>query len=354
MHGAIGTHPVAQALSPAASTWLHARHLRYGRRLLRSALLVIVTAGSVAGTVTATAQEYPLKPLRIVVPVPPGGANDALTRVVAPKLSEFLRHPVLVENRGGANTTLGTALVAKAAPDGYTLLSAPSAHTVNPALYSALPYDAIRDFAPIAGLAAAPLLMAVHPSLPVMSVKDVVALAKARPGQLSYASPGNGTSGHLAGELFKSVAGLEIVHIAYKGGGPATIDLVGGHVLIMFPTLQAALPYVAAGKLKAFAVTSVSRTALAPDLPTMAQAGLPGVEVASWFALLAPAGTSKEVIAKLDAEIRKVLQANDVSERLRGLGYESFYMPPDALAGYLRTDLAKWGKVVRHAGIRAD
>jgi tripartite-type tricarboxylate transporter receptor subunit TctC len=353
MHGAIGTHSVAQAPSPAASTWLQARRLRYERRLLRS-VLVIVTAGSVASTVTATGQEYPVKPLRIVVPVPPGGANDTLTRVVAPKLSEFLRQPVLVENRGGANTTLGTALVAKAAPDGYTLLSAPSAHTVNPALYSALPYDAIRDFAPIAGLAAAPLLMAAHPSLPVTSVKDVVALAKARPGQLSYASPGNGTSGHLAGELFKSVAGLHIVHIPYKGGGPATVDLVGGHVLMMFPTIQAALPYVAAGKLKAFAVTGVSRTALAPDLPTMAQAGLPGVEVASWFALLAPAGTSKEVVTKLDAEVRRVLQVPEVSERLRTLGYESFYMPPEALAAYLRSDLAKWAKVVRHAGIRAE
>jgi tripartite-type tricarboxylate transporter receptor subunit TctC len=300
------------------------------------------------------AQDYPAKPIRIIVPVPPGGANDTLTRVVAPKLSELLKQPVVIENRGGANTTLGTGLVAKAAPDGYTLLSAPSAHTVNPVLYSNLSYDPIRDFAPIAGIAAAPLLLAVHPTLPVKSVKELVALARARPGELSYASPGNGTSGHLAGELFKSVAQLKIVHIPYKGGGPATVDLVGGHVLMMFPTLQAAMPYVSGGKLRALAVTSVSRTALASDLPTMKEAGLPGVEVGSWFALMGPAGLPKDVVAKLDGGVRTALQANDVAERLKGLGYESFYMGPDQLAAYLKSDLAKWAKVVRAAGIRAE
>ncbi|HEX2825070.1 MAG TPA: tripartite tricarboxylate transporter substrate binding protein [Burkholderiales bacterium] len=315
---------------------------------------VIAASVALLISVAAFAQEYPSKPLRIIVPVPPGGANDTLTRIVAPKLSELLKQPVEIENRGGANTTLGTALVAKAPPDGYTLLSAPSAHTVNPALYSNLSYDAIRDFAPIAGIAAAPLFLAVHPTLPVKSVKELVALARSKPGQLNYASPGNGTSGHLAGELFKSVANVTIVHVPYKGGGPATIDLVGGHVLMMFPTLQASMPYVRAGKLRALAVTSANRTALAPDLPTMKEAGFPGVEVGSWFALLAPAGLPRDVVAKLDSGVRTVLQANDVAERLKGLGYESFYMGPDPLAAYLKSDLARWGKVVRAAGIKAE
>src|SRR4051812_12456386 len=269
---------------------------------------VVATGVVLLMSLAATAQEYPTKAIRIIVPVPPGGANDTLTRVVAPKLSELLKFPAVIDNRGGANTTLGTALVAKAAPDGYTLLSAPSAHTVNPALYSNLPYDALRDFTPIAGIAAAPLLLAVHPTLPVRSVKELVALARSRPGELSYASPGNGTSGHLAGELFKSVAKLNIVHIPYKGGGPATVDLVGGHVLMMFPTIQAAMPYVTANKLRALAVTSASRTALAPELPTMKDAGVPGVEVGSWFALLGPAGLPKDVVTKLDGGVRTVLQ----------------------------------------------
>lgn len=314
---------------------------------------MVAIALSLAGAY-ALAQEYPVKPIRIVVPVPPGGANDTLTRVVAPKLSEQLRQPVVIENRPGGNTTIGTAVVAKAAPDGYTLLMAPSAHTVNATLYSSLPYDPIRDFTPVAGIAAAPLLLAVHPSLPVKSVKELIALARSRPGELNYASPGTGTSGHLAGELFKSVTGLKIVHIPYKGGGPATTDLVGGHVLMMFPTVQAAMSYVTAGKLRALAVTGLKRSALAPELPTMAEAGLPGVEVGSWFAVLGPAGVHRDVVSKLHSELTKVLNLPDVAERLRALGYESFYMPPDQLAAFLKADLAKWTKVVRQAGIRAD
>jgi tripartite-type tricarboxylate transporter receptor subunit TctC len=302
----------------------------------------------------AASQEYPIKPIRIVVPVPPGGANDTLTRIIAPKLSESLRQSVIVENRAGANTTLGTAVVAKAAPDGYTLLSAPSAHTVNSVLYGSLPYDPLKDFTPVSGLAAAPLLLTVHPSLPVKSVEELVALAKSKPGQLNYASPGNGTSGHLAGELFKSVAGVQIVHVAYKGAGPATVDLVGGHVLVMFPTFQAAMPHVKAGKLRALAQTSAARSNLAPDIPTMAQAGMPGVEINSWFGILGPAGLPKDVIAKLDGEIKNILQMRDVSDRLQALAYDTFYMTPDRYASFMRTDLAKWTKVIREAGIRAE
>jgi tripartite-type tricarboxylate transporter receptor subunit TctC len=265
-----------------------------------------------------------------------------------------LRQPVIVENRPGANTTLGTATVAKAAPDGYTLLSSPSAHTVNSVLYSSLPYDALKDFTPISGLAAAPLLLTVHPSLPVKSVKELVALAKSKPAQLNYASPGNGTSGHLAGELFKSIAGVQMIHVAYKGAGPAVVDLIGGHVLVMFPTFQAATNYVNAGKLRALAQTSATRSSLAPEIPTMAQAGLPGVEVNSWFGVLGPAGLPRDIVAKLDGELKQILQMRDVSERLRALAYDGFYMTPDQYASFMRTDLAKWTKVIREAGIRAE
>jgi tripartite-type tricarboxylate transporter receptor subunit TctC len=317
------------------------------RHIILSALLAVASA-------VAAAQDYPAKPIRIVVPVPPGGANDTLTRIIAPKLSESVRQPVIVENRPGANTTLGTATVAKAPADGYTLLSAPSAHTVNAVLYNSLPYDPLKDFTPVCGLAAAPLLLTVHPSLPVKSVKDLIALAKSRPGQLNYASPGNGTSGHLAGELFKSVAGIQMVHVPYKGAGPATTDLVGGHVLVMFPTFQAATPFVKAGKLRALAQTSAARSSLASDIPTMAEAGLAGVEINSWFGILGPAGLPRDVVARLDSDIRKILQMRDVSERLQALAYDAFYMSPERYASFMRSDLAKWTRVIREAGIRAE
>src|SRR5262249_14993849 len=297
---------------------------RFLGRCLAPFLLPIAAAlapGDAAG------QTYPHKTIRNIVPVPPGGGTDTLVRIVAQKLSDDLHQPVVIDNRPGGNTTIGTAALAKSPPDGYTLMSAPSAHTVNAVLFKSLPYDPIKDFAPIAGTATTPLFCAVHPSLPVRSVKELVALARAKPGALTWASPGIGTSGHLAGELFKSVTKVDIVHVPYKGGAQAAADLVGGHVLVMFPTLQASISYVTAGRLKALAVTTARRSALAPQLPTMAEAGLPGVEIGSWFALLAPAGTPREIVARLDAEVKSALAAPEVAERLRGLGYESFYMP---------------------------
>jgi tripartite-type tricarboxylate transporter receptor subunit TctC len=302
--------------------------------------------------VSAKRPDLSAKTIRIIVPVPPGGGNDTLARIIAQKLSDA-KQPVVIDNRPGGNTTIGTALLAKSPPDGYTLLSAPSAHTVNAVLFKSLPYDPIKDFTPVAGVAATPLFR--RPSFVARAVRERA--GRARESQARCADlriPGNGTSGHLAGELFKSVTGAQIVHIPYKGGAQAAADLVGGHVLMMFPTLQSGMSYVTAGKLRALAVTSPKRSALAPDLPTMAQAGLPGIEIGSWFALLAPAGTPRDVVARLDTEVRNALQAPDVAERLRGLGYESFYMPSDELAAYLRSDLEKWSKVIRQAGIRAD
>jgi tripartite-type tricarboxylate transporter receptor subunit TctC len=300
------------------------------------------------------AQDYPVKPIRITVPVPPGGANDTLTRLVAPRLAEALRQPVVIDNRPGGSTTIGTAHVAKSAPDGYVLLMAPSAHTVNDTLFGSLPYDPIRDFTPVATIAGAPLLLCVHPSLPVRNVKDLVSLAKARPGELNYASAGNGTSSHLAAELFKSVTGTKIVHVPYKGGVAAAADVVGGHVLMMFGTVQSSVTYVNAKRLHALGVTSARRSTLARHIPTLAEAGLPGVEVGSWFGIVGPAGLPREVVAKLDAEVRRITESAEMRERLMGLGYEIMYMSSNEFAAYLKADRARWSKVIREAGIRLE
>jgi tripartite-type tricarboxylate transporter receptor subunit TctC len=300
------------------------------------------------------AQDYPLKPIRIVVPVPPGGANDTLTRLIAPRLAEALKQPVLIDNRPGGSTTIGTALVAKSPPDGYVLLMAPSAHTVNDTLFSSLPYDPIRDFTPVATIAGAPLLLCVHPSLPVRNVKELVALARAKPGQLNYASAGNGTSSHLAAELFKSVTATTIVHVPYKGGVAAAADVVGGHVLMMFGTVQSSVVYVNAKRLRALGVTSARRSALARDIPTLAEAGVQGLEVGSWFGIVGPAGLSKEIVDRLDAEIRRITQTAEMRDRMLGLGYEIMYMSSQPFAAFLKADRARWSKVIRDAGIRLE
>lgn len=325
---------------------------RAGRKLADGVLAagaVLIGAGA-----SALAQEYPVKPIRIVVPVPPGGANDTLTRLVAPRLAEGLRQPVLIDNRPGASTTLATALVAKAPPDGYVLLMAPSAHTVNDTLYGNLPYDSLRDFTPVGGIGITPLLVSVHPSLPVRSVKELITMAKARPGELNFASAGNGTSSHLGGELLKNMTGAKIVHIPYKGGAPSAADVVGGHVLMLLATVQSSINYVTAKKLRALAVTAVQRSSLAKDVPTMAEAGFPGVEVASWYGLVGPAGFPADVLAKLDAEVKRVSQSPELRERLLALGYDPMPMSASEFGAFMKTDRARWAKVVREAGIRLE
>lgn len=304
--------------------------------------------------VPAMAQDYPSRPIRIVVPVPPGGANDTLTRLVVPKLVEGLRQPVIIDNRPGASTTLGTGLVAKASPDGYLLLMAPSAHTVNDTLYGNLPYDSLRDFTPVGGIATTPLLVSVHPSLPVRNVKELVALAQARPNELNFASAGNGTSSHLGGELLKNMTGLKIVHIPYKGGAVSAADVVGGRVLMLFATVQSSINYVTAKKLRALAVTAAQRSSLAQDVPTMNEAGYPGIEVASWYGLVGPAGLSADVMAKLDAEVKRVSHSTQLRDRLLGLGYEPMPMSASEFGAFLKADRARWSKVVREAGIRLE
>ncbi len=303
---------------------------------------------------TVQAQNFPGKSLRFIVPVPPGGANDTLTRIIAPPLASALGRPVVIDNRPGGNTTAGTDVLAKSPPDGHTLMMAPSAHTVNASLYRSLPYDPIKDFEAVALVAQTPLLLTVHPSLPARSVKELVALARARPGELNYATAGNGTSGHLAAELFAGVAKIRLNHIPYKGGAPAVVDLIGGHVQMMFPTLQSAIAYVSAGKLRAMAVTGAKRSALAAALPTMGEQGLPAVQIVSWYGVLVPAGVPKEIVTRLNDEIRKIIDSAAVRERLITLGYESFITSPDEFAAFLKSDLAKWAKVVKDAGIGVD
>jgi tripartite-type tricarboxylate transporter receptor subunit TctC len=303
---------------------------------------------------TATAQNYPAKPIRIVVPLAAGGPGDVLARAVGQKLSENVGQSVVVDNRPGANTNVGNEFVAKAPADGYTLLATASTLTINPALYPKLPYDAIRDFAPISLIGSAPLILVVHPSLPVKSVKELVALAKSKPGQLHYGSAGNGSVLHLAGEMLNTSAGIKLVHVPYKGVTNAFSDLLGGQISIMFPGAPIALPQVKAGKLRALATTGAARTAAAPELPPVADAGFPGYEISVWYGLLAPAGTVPAIINRLHAETSKIVQLQDIKARWATLGAEPMHNTPEQFSAFLKADLVKWTKVVRDSGAKID
>ena len=302
----------------------------------------------------AGAQDYPARPIRVVVPFPPGGGTDLMARTVVQKLGESLGATVVVDNRGGAGGTIGTDLVAKAPPDGYTLVVVSGSHAINPSLYPKLPYDSVRDFAPVTMLTSGPGLLVVHPSVPARTVKEFIALARSRPGQLHYASAGIGTPPHLAGELFKTMTGADIVHVPYKGNGPAYTDLIGGHVSVMFPTIPTAIPHVRTGKLRALGVTTRSRTAIAPELPTLSESGVPGYDVSSWYGLLAPAGTPAAVVARLQREIAKVLRLPDISEKLTAQGLDLVGNTPEAFAGVIQSEIAKWAKVVKASGAKVD
>jgi tripartite-type tricarboxylate transporter receptor subunit TctC len=301
------------------------------------------------------AQTYPTKPLRMLVPFPPGGTTDILGRVAAQKLGEALGQQVIVDNRPGAGGNIGTELVAKSPPDGYTLLTDPgSTLTINPSLFAKLPFDPLKDFAPVTILAAVPNLLVVHPSLPVRNVKELIALAKAKPGQLNYASSGAGQSTHLSMELFKSMAHVNMIHVAYKGSSPAITDLLGGHVLLMFDNMPSALPHAKAGKLRGIAVSTARRSPVMPDVPTVAESGLPGFEVSVWFAVLAPAATPREIVERLNGILVKALQSPDVRERLSTQGAEPIGGTPADFTAVMKRDLAKWAKVVKDANIKLD
>ena len=303
----------------------------------------------------AHAQTYPTKPVRMVLPFPPGGTTDILGRIAAQKLTEAMGQQVIPDNRPGASGNIGTEQVAKAAPDGYTLITAPgSTLTIHPSLYAKLGFDPLKDFAPVTILAAVPNLLVVHPSLPVRTVKELIALAKARPDQLNYASTGAGQSTHLSMELFKSMAGVKITHVPYKGSAPAVTDLMGGHVSLMFDNMPSALPHAKAGKLRGIAVSTLKRSTVTPELPTVAESGLPGFEVNVWFGVLAPAGTPREVVERLNRILVKALQSNDVRERLSSQGAEPIGNTPEQFTAQMKSDLVKWAKVVKAADIKIE
>jgi tripartite-type tricarboxylate transporter receptor subunit TctC len=323
--------------------------------LIRWATAVLAAALAAGAWAQPNLSPYPTKPIRIVVPFPAGGATDVLARAAAQKLTESLGQPVVVDNRPGAGGNIGAELVAKSAPDGYTLLMGTvGTHAINPGIYPKMPYDHVRDFAPIILVAGVPNVLEVNPSLPVNSVQELIAYAKANPGKLNFASSGNGTSIHLSGELFKTMAGVQMTHVPYKGSAPALQDLVGGQVQLMFDNLPPSLALIKAGKLKPLAVTSKVRAPALPDVPTLAESGLPGFEASSWFGLLAPAGTPQPVIAKLNAEIAKWLATPEAKEKLVAQGANIAGGTPEDFARHIAAETAKWQKVVKDSGAKID
>ena len=301
------------------------------------------------------AQAYPTKPIKLVVPFPPGGAVDIVARVVGQALSEAWGQQVVVDNRPGAGAIIGTDLVAKAAPDGYTLLmGSVGMLTINPSLYAKLPYDPVKDFAPVILVGGTACVLLLHPSLPPNSVGELIALAKSKPGQLNVASAGSGNVTHLVGEIFRSRAGVEWVHVPYKGSAPALTDLLGGQVQVMFDVMLSALPHVKSGRLKALAVTSIKRSPQLPNVVTLNESGLPGFDVSSWWGVAAPAGTPKEIIAKLNGEINKSLGTAKVKERLYSLGADPIGGTPEQFSKHIRGEMAKWAEAVKTSGAKVD
>jgi tripartite-type tricarboxylate transporter receptor subunit TctC len=322
--------------------------------LLAIGLSLTVGTSLIAAT-DAAAQTFPSRPVRLVVPFPPGGPLDIIGRAIAQKLGDAWGQSVVVDNRPGAGGNIGAELVAKAAPDGYTILmGALSTHAVNPSLYAKMPYDAVKDFAPITLVAITPNVLVVNASLPVNSAREFVAYAKVNSGKLAFGSGSNGSAGHLAGELFKVDTATDIVHVPYKGGAPATQGLLAGDTQFMFDNLANATPQVKAGKLKALAVTTAQRSKLAPDLPTMAETGLPGFDISTWFGLLAPAGTPPEIIAKWNAGVTTILNSPEMRERLTALGAEPAPMTPDQFAAFIRSEIPKYARIVKMSGAKVD
>ena len=303
---------------------------------------------------SAAAQQYPVKPVRFVVPYPAGGVNDIVARVIGQRLAAAFGQPWIVDNRPGRGGSIGHDFVAKAPGDGYTLVhGGMGSLTLGPFL-SKLPYDTLRDFAPVTLTARAPNVIAVHPSLPVKSVKELIALARARPDAINYATPGVGSTPHLTAALFVTMANVKMVHIPYKGGAPAATDVAAGQVPVGFGPIPSLLPHIASGRLRGLAVTALQRSPLMPDTPTVSEAGLPGFEMSPWFGVLAPAGTPQEVIAKLNAELVRILRAPDVASQLAAQGVDAAHSTPEEFLAVVRSDLQKWGKVIREAGIKGE
>jgi tripartite-type tricarboxylate transporter receptor subunit TctC len=318
-------------------------------RSIRCLVLAVILLA--AGSAHA---DFPDKTIRIVVPYPPGGFNDTLGRIVAQKFNEAWGQPAVVENRPGGGTLIGTDSVAKAPADGYTLLVVAFPFAVNPSLYAKLPYDTVRDFAPLILAGQTPNLLVVNPDVPIRSVKELIDSARAKPGSLSYGSTGSGSSNHLSMELFRMMTGTQIVHVPYKGSAPMVTDLLGGHVQIAFDNTPNVLPQVKAGKLRALAITSATRSAMVPDIPTVAEAGVPGYEVGVWFGLVAPAATPPDVLAKLNAELNRILSLADVKQKFADQGVDPVGGPPERFAEHIKVQIEKWGKVVQESGAKVE
>jgi len=320
--------------------------------LLKRAASFIVLAVIAAG---AGAQTYPTKPIRLVVPFPAGGTTDILAREVGQRLSVSLGQSVIVDNRPGAAGNIGSELVAKSAPDGYTLLMATvGTHAINPSLYARMPYDHVKDFTPVVLVAGVPNVLEVTPSLPVYTVADLIKLAKEKPGQINFASSGSGTSIHLSGELFKTMAGVDMTHVPYKGSAPAIADLIGGQVQVMFDNLPSSLPQIKAGKLRAIAVTSAQRAPALPEVPTIAESGLPGFEASSWFGIAAPKDTPAEIVDSVNRQTNAGLADPTIKARLLDMGGMLLTGSPVDFGKLIADETEKWGKVIREAGIRAE
>jgi tripartite-type tricarboxylate transporter receptor subunit TctC len=304
---------------------------------------------------SAWGQSYPVKPIKLVAPSTPGDAPDVIARLVADKLSVALGQPVVVENRPGAGGVVGSDAVAKAAPDGYTLIMGNAgSHGINAAVYSKLPYDIQRDFAPVSQVAVAPNVMVINPSVPATSVAEFIAYAKSQPGKLSYASGGNGSSAHMSMELFKSMTGIDIQHVPYKGASPAITDVITGQVVAFIGNLPPTVPHIKAGKLRALAVTTKSRSALMPELPTIAESGLPGFETVAWFGVLAPAGTPPDIVKRLSSEIAKIARMPEMRDKLIALGAEPVGSTPEEFKAVIDRDIAKWKPLAQKVGIKVD
>jgi tripartite-type tricarboxylate transporter receptor subunit TctC len=315
----------------------------------------VLTAVALAAASAAHAQAtYPTRAIRLVVPSSPGGGTDITARIIAPKLSEYLGQQVVVENRAGAGTMIGGEVVARSAPDGYTLLMGISTLAINPAMYKKVPYDALKDFAPISQVVSLPNILVSHPSVPVKSVKELITFARAHPGQLNFASAGIGTSPHLSMELFLVMTKLKMLHVPYKGSGQGVVDVLAGHIALMMPSILTALPYAKEGRLRALGVTSAKRAAGAPDVPTIAEAGVPGYEATQWFGVLAPAGTPRDIVNRVHKEIVRVLQTPQIRDRLSADGAVPIGSTPEEFAAYIRSETAKWAGVIKSAGIQPE
>jgi len=322
--------------------------------LTRLAHAALIAAAAFAAPGAHAQQHWPDKPIRFVVPYPPGGGTDVIARIVQERFQATLGQPIIIENRGGAAGSLGTDVVAKAPSDGYTVLFTLSSHTINPSIYPKLPFNTVKDFEPVGTVASLPQILVANLQLPVNNVAELIALAKAKPDSLSFASVGNGSPGHLAGELFKLRTGVKIAHIPYRGGGPAVTDVMGGQVPLLWVSIPAAAQFVKTGKLKALAVSTTKRSAAFPDVPTMQEAGVADFEVDSWYAMFVPAKTPKAIVEKLNAALNTIVREPDIRDKLLAQGSEGVGGTPDALGRTVDHELVKWAKLAKDANIRAD